>query len=175
MGKRGPPPKSKEERILEGNPAKRQMPKDRDEDDLSSGGLRMPTRMTEAERHVWRDTLESFPSWYFRQADKILLIAYCRAVVRLEKSENALKNKSAVEKRANGSPCLSPHIQVINTALAQVMQLSEALGLTRAKRKGVLPPQMPERPAQLSPSEGEPSTPAGEDQDVPLHLIRRRT
>jgi len=171
MGKRGPKPKSLETRVLEGNPANRPLPVRRDEDDLSSAGLRMPTRMTEMERQVWRETLEAFPSWYFKAADKILLIAYCRAVVRLEKSENALKNKSAVEKRANGSPCLSPHIQVINTALAQVMQLSEALGLTRTKRKGVLPPDLPARSAH-TPQAGEiPDTPDGEDQDIPSDLI----
>ena len=169
MGKRGPPPKSKEERVLEGNPAKRRLPVDHDEDDLSSDTLRMPTRLTEAERQVWRDTLEAFPSWYFRQADKILLIAYCRAVARLEKSEKALQNKSAVEKRANGSPCLNPHIAIINSALSQVVHLSDVLGLTRARRKGVVVPSVPQ--PHSTPTGGISDTPAGEERDIPDDLI----
>lgn len=169
MGKRGPKPKPNEERLLEGNPGKRPMRVDRDEDDLSSGGLRMPTRMTEMERQVWRDTLESFPSWYFRSADKILLIAYCRAVVRLEKSEKALQNKSAVLQRANGSPCLSPHIAIINSAMAQVIHLSEVLGLTRSKRKGVVASTVPQQPS--TPGVAIPDTLGGDEHDIPDDLI----
>lgn len=169
MGKRGPQPKAKQERLLEGNPSKRPIAPDVDEDDLSSGSLRMPTRMTEAERQVWRDTLDAFPSWYFRPADKMLLIAYCRAVVRLEKSEKALQNKSAVDKRANGSPCLNPHIAIINTALSQVVQLSEVLGLTRAKRKGVVA-TVPQPPQSLRGGEIS-DTPDGDEHDIPDDLI----
>lgn len=169
MGKRGPQPKPKEERLLEGNPSKRPLKAETDEDDLSSGSLRMPTRLTEGERQIWRDTLEAFPSWYFRPADKALLIAYCRAVVRLEKSEKALQNKSAVEKRANGSPCVNPHVAIINTALSQVVQLSEVLGITRSKRKGVVVPQasMPEQ----TPGGATPDTQGGAGQDIPDDLI----
>lgn len=169
MGKRGPQPKPKEERLLEGNPSKRKIKAEIDEDDLSSGSLRMPTRMSEGERQVWRDTLESFPSWYFKPADKYLLIAYCRAVVRLEKSESALKNKSAVQTRANGSPCLSPHIAIINAALSQVVQLSEVLGITRTKRKGVVvhPGNLPDR----TQDEETPDTQGGGGHDIADDLI----
>lgn len=154
---------------MEGNPSKRAIKPETDEDDLSSGSLRMPTRMTEGERAVWRETLEAFPSWYFRPADKMLLIAYCRAVVRLEKSEKALQNKSAVEKRANGSPCINPHIAVINTALSQVLQLSEVLGITRSKRKGIVAP-MAGLPVQPGP-EATSDTQGGGGQDIPDDLI----
>lgn len=169
MGKRGPQPKPKEESLLEGNPSKRPVKAEIDEDDLSSGSLRMPTRLTEGERAVWRETLDAFPSWYFRPADKALLIAYCRAVVRLEKSEKALQNKSAVEKRANGSPCVNPHIAVINTALSQVVHLSEVLGITRSKRKGVVVPQG-NSPDQ-TPTGGMHDTQAGGGHDIPDDLI----
>lgn len=172
MGKRGPAPKPEKERRLEGNPSNRPIVKQVDEDDLSSGSLRMPTRMSEGERQVWRDTLDAFPSWYFKPADKYLLIAYCRAIVRLEKSESALKNKSAVSARANGSPCLSPHIAIINSAVQQVTALSEMLGITRKTRKGVLPPdRLPQSPQ----GEVTPDTPVGDDQDIPDDLIARPT
>lgn len=171
MGKRGPAPKPEIERKLEGNPGKRAVSKAVDEDDLSFGSLRMPTRMSEFERAVWKDTLGAFPSWYFKPADKYLLIAYCRAVVRLEKSESALKNKSAVQTRANGSPCLSPHVAIINTAVQQVMSLSESLGLTRRVRKGILPPDPLPAPPQSQLGADGLNTPDGDDQDIPDSLI----
>lgn len=168
MAKRGPKPATNEQKALEGNPGKRKLVAQVDEDDLSSGSLRMPTRLTEYERQIWRDTLEAFPSWYFRPADKALLIAYCRAVTRLEKSEKALQNKSAVEKRANGSPCISPHVAIINAALAQVMALSDQLGISRKTRKGV---QAPSAPPSPYPGEVTPDFPAGGEQDIPDYLI----
>lgn len=121
----------------------------------------MPTRLTEMERAVWQDTVASFPSWYFTTADKMLLVAYCRAVVRLEKSEKALQKTAAVEKKANGSPCVNPHISIINMALAQVVQLSEKLCLTKATRRGIPPPS----PGNDRPSGGE--TPGALDGDGP--------
>ena len=140
MGKRGPAPKSPEDKALEGNPGKRKIERAVDEDDLSSGSLRMPTRMTEEERRVWTDTLAAFPSWYFTLADKYLLIAYCRTVARVEKSEKALQNTAAVITRANGSKCLNPHVALANAGVVQIKMLAEALGLTRRTRRGAIPP-----------------------------------
>jgi P27 family predicted phage terminase small subunit len=139
MAKTGPKPKSNEVKELEGNPGKRKLVRTVDEDDLSSGSLRQPQRLSEDERAVWQDVIGAFPGFYFTQADKFLLIAYCRAVVRVEKSESALKNKSTVLQRANGSPCLSPHVAVINSSVNQMMALAEVLGITKKVRKGVLP------------------------------------
>lgn len=170
MGKRGPKPKPLEEKLLEGNPGKGALVERVEEDDLSFGTLRMPQRLTEMERQVWNDTLMSFPSWYFRPADKMLLIAYCRAVVRLEKSEKALQNKSAVEKRSNGSPCISPHITVINSSLSQVMHLSEMLGITRKSRKDSMPLGVIAS-TEKETTEIESYQPVGDDQDVPEDLI----
>lgn len=139
MGARGPKPKSKEIKDLEGNPGKRKGSATVDPDDVSSTGLRMPQRLTVPEREVWQDTVASVPKWWFRQADKFLLMAYCRAVVRWDKAEVALQNKSPVTTRSNGSKCVDPQIQIVNAALKQVMDLAEVLRLTPAKRKEVGP------------------------------------
>lgn len=171
MGKRGPKAAPNEQKALEGNPGKRKLVAQVDEDDLSSGSLRMPTRLTELERQVWRDTLEAFPSWYFTLADKALLVAYCRAVVRLEKSEKALQNKSAVQARANGSPCISPHIAIINSALSQIMALSDQLGISRKHRRGVAAPQVPHQQPPSQPAAEISDSPAGGEQDIPDDLI----
>jgi phage terminase small subunit len=128
----------------------------------------MPTRLTEMERAVWQDTVSSFPSWYFTTADKMLLVAYCRAVVRLEKSEKALQKTAAVEKKANGSPCLNPHISIINMALAQIVQLSEKLCITKATRRGIPPPSPGNEP---SPGGGVPGDPDGDGPEFPTGLI----
>ena len=163
MGKRGPPPKDPEIKALEGNPGKRKIVAAVDEDDLSSGSLRIPMRMTEEERRVWQDTIGAFPSWYFTLADKYLLIAYCRCVARVERSEKALQKTQTVTERANGSKCLSPHVAAINQGVAQIKSLAEALGLTRRTRRGTLPPQQPV---------GEtPGTPAGVEQEFPASLL----
>jgi P27 family predicted phage terminase small subunit len=140
MAKRGRPPKPPEQRLLEGNPGKRPVPEVQDDTDQSFGALRMPQRLTEDERAVWQGTLSCFPDWYFTRADAVLLTTYCRAVVRLEKSEKALHTSAAVEKKSNGSRCVNPHMTVINTTLAQVIQLSNMLGLSKATRKGILTP-----------------------------------
>lgn len=160
MGKRGPAPKANAARALEGNPGNRRVVAQVDEDDLSSGSLRMATRLTEEERRVWADTLAAFPSWYFTAADKYQLIAYCRAVARMERSEKALQKTSTVEKRANGSPCLNPHVAVINAALSQVMALSDALGISRKHRRGAIPQPPPEG-----------VTPAGDGPEFPAGLL----
>ncbi len=134
MAKRGRPPKSPEIKELEGNPGNRPIQSVSVNDDLSSDGLRMPARLTEVERQVWQDTVCSMPSWWFRQADKYMLLLYCRAIARIEKSERALKNSDTILTRANGSKCLNPHLQVIQAGSSEVLKLSEMLGLTRARR-----------------------------------------
>lgn len=167
MGKRGPQPKSNEVKALEGNPGKRKIVRTVDEDDLSSGSLRQPQRLSEAERAVWQDVIGAFPGWYFTMADKFLLIAYCRAVCRVERSESFLKNKQTVTERANGSPCLSPHVAVINSSVTQMMALAEALGITKKVRKGVIPG--PDR--QPPPQQDDPTGPAGEEAEFEGDLI----
>lgn len=143
MARTGRPRKDPALEALEGNPGKRPIVQRVDEEDVSSGSLRMPTRMVEEERRVWVDTLSAFPEWYFTLADKYLLIAYCRAVARVERSEKALQNKSTVIERANGSKCLSPHVAVISTGVSEVIRLAEILGITRTKRRGQVLPSQP--------------------------------
>ena len=162
MGKRGPAPKDRKTRELEGNPANRPLPVDVDEEDVSSGSLRMPQRLTEDERRAWVDTLSAFPSWYFTAADKYLMIAYVRALARLERSERALQNGKSVDTRANGSKCVSPHIAIVNSSLAQVVQLSEKLGITRERRRGIVAPSAPVDQSQEQ---------DGGEQDIPDDLM----
>lgn len=155
MGLRGPKPKDPKIKALEGNPGKRKVTVEPDLDDMSSGSLRMPTRLTEEERRVWSDTVGAFPSYYFTLADKYLLVAYCRAVSRVERSEKALQKSSTVLERANGSKCLNPHIAAINLGVAQVKSLAESLGLTRRTRRGQAPPLGAMVPQQPDEPDGE--------------------
>lgn len=140
MGLRGPKPKDPKINALQGNPSKRPVRVEVEEADPSSGSLRMPTRLTEEERRVWTDTIEAFPSYYFTMADKYLLLAYCRAVARVERSEKALQKSSTVLERANGSKCLNPHIAAVNLGVAQIKSLAEALAITRRTRRGMTLP-----------------------------------
>ena len=134
MGARGPKPKSAELQAMQGNPGKR-APKHEDPiEDVSFGSLRMPQRLTEDERKVWVEILEAMPAWYFKPADKLPLIAYCRASARMEKAAKVLENQPSVIERANGSKCQSPHLAIYNEALDQMLKLTEVLGLGRKAR-----------------------------------------
>ena len=70
MGKRGPKAKSNKMKELEGNPGQRKLTEPEEELDLSTGSLRIPTRLCTDGKEVWRNLLSSFASWYFTWDDK---------------------------------------------------------------------------------------------------------
>ena len=165
MGKRGPQPKSSEIKKMEGNPGNRDPEDFSPREDLSTGGLFIPTSLRREEKDVWRYVLASMPSWYFRAADKHLLMTYCRVMCRLQRAERAMMRKPLISKRGNGAECLSPYMKVIEEAETKLVKLSDALGISRNKRFDVAPDRIPVDP--------ESAPRAGEDPDDFGDLVQR--
>lgn len=153
MGKRGPQPKSLKQKELEGNPGKRPLTPPPDDVDPALGGIKLPRRLTVAEQEIWRETVASMPDGYFTKVDQPNLIAYARCLNRMEKAERALQNTKMVQTRGNGSLARSPHVQIIEICLKQMLALQGALGISRDKRM-VRPVGMPAVP---------PTDPIGQD------------
>jgi len=167
MGKRGPKPKSAEQKRLEGNPGNRKIPPEGV--DVSSKGLNMPTRLTPDEREVWRHLMKAFPSWWFSKADRDLLMAYCRAQARLERAEKELRGESLVSERGNGGPCRNPLLDIIDKERAAVTRLSETLHLTRERRKSA---GFGPAPQAEAPVEADESATSGQAGSAPPNLHR---
>lgn len=166
MGKRGPKPKSNKKKALEGNPGNRKLTDPEQEVDITSGSLRLPTRLCTEGKAVWRDLMASFPTWYFTAADKDLLIIYCEQVALKTKLEKAMKGVSPVTKRGNGAECLNPRLKLIQETAVLILKLADKLQITREKRKGLArdpgePPAAPSTPDQTSGQDG-----AGQEDDV---------
>lgn len=165
MGKRGPKPKSNEKKALEGNPGQRKLQETPEEVDLSTGSLRIPTRLCTDGKQAWRDLMEAFPDWYFTAADKHLLVMYCEHIARRNKLERGMKREAMVKEGTNGRTWLNPKINAIMDLDKLIIQLSEKLGLTRDRRKGVA-----RRPGEAPPA-SRPQTPDldyEQDGDVPV-------
>lgn len=137
MGKRGPQPKSNEKKALEGNPGQRKLEETPQVEDVSTGSLRIPTRLCVEGKKVWHELMDSFPDWYFTGADKHLLVMYCEHVARRNKLEKQMRNAPMTVKRGNGSECLNPKVRAIMDIDPLVLKLAEKLGITRDRRRGI--------------------------------------
>lgn len=137
MGKRGPKPKSPEIKAMEGNRGNRKPVPEALEVDISEGKIAIPNGLRKDERQVWRELVASFPSWYFKPADRHLMMAYCRVVGRYNRADLALRRKPMVTMRGTGGEVVSPYIKVMEQAELQLVKISEKLGVTRDKRLGL--------------------------------------
>ena len=143
-------------KALEGNPGNRKLTEPKEEVDISSGSLRIPTRLCTDGKQAWHDLMDSFPDWYFTAADKHLLIMYCEHIARRNKLERGMRREAMVTKGENGRKWLNPKLNVIMDLDKLILQLSEKLGITREKRRGLA-----RRPDEAPPVPG----PAEQDQD----------
>lgn len=144
MGKRGPQPKSPENKALEGNPGNRNLQDYSPREDVSGSDLVTPRLTNADERQGYREVVEAMPKWWFTQADKHALIAYAQAYGRMRHARRVLTSESMVISRSNGSRCVNPILTVLQQAENDVMKWRDELGLSRAKR-AVAMPQDPER------------------------------
>jgi phage terminase small subunit len=151
-----------QKKALEGNAGQRKLVEPEVELDISTGSLRIPTRLCTDGKAVWRDLLSSFPKWYFTAADKDLLILYCKQVALKTKLERSMKRGKLVIERGNGSECLNPRIKAISDTAALILKLAEKLQIARGTRKG-LARDPNELPPAAQPTLGQTSEPVGEE------------
>lgn len=158
MGKRGPQPQSAETKALRGNTGNRPIPQVHEGVDVTYGALRMPHSLTKEQREVWKRLLTSFPDWYFSPADRDLLVSYCQVQARIATAERQMKRKKLIEKRGTGAACRNPLLDILEKERRMLLQLTNALGLGREKRKAVMP-------NVIAPSIKNPSDLDGDDPD----------
>ena len=58
----------------------------------------------------------------------------------IQRARKAMANKPLLTTRANGSEYVNPLLRINQQLETELMKLSEILGLTRAKRQGVVDP-----------------------------------
>lgn len=132
-GRRGPPPKPPELKILAGNPGHRRLPKKTPQPGI--GARTPPANLDRYARAEWRrlqPELERLRLW--RITDRQLFGAYCRAVGVYLAALDRVTADDLVVKTATGYPMKNPWLCVADRAFEQMRSLAGEFGFTPAAR-----------------------------------------
>lgn len=138
MGQRGPAPKPKTLKDLEGNPGKRTK---NDSAPEASGAPRCPAHLDEYGKAVWKRIRESMPDRLYGRADTELLAAYCQAAHMHRKAVQKIRTEGEVCEAESGALYQSPWVGILNKQAALMATLGTRLGLDPSARSGL---QLPE-------------------------------
>ena len=139
---------------MEGNPGNRDEDDFHPRQDVSEPGLLQSRLTNKDERAAWNHLVTCMPSWWFTEADRHALVAYCQAYGRMRQARRILLKEAMVISRANGSKCVNPILTVLTEAENSIMKWRDELGISRAKRMAVLPDDPERIPNQLDSGDG---------------------
>lgn len=135
MGKRGPKPKPKTLKELEGNPGKRAL------NDLAPqpiGRPICPAHLEPYAREVWDRIIGSMPEAVYTAAEQELLAAYCLAADMQRKAAIKIQEEGAVFVGPSGVPSQSPWVGILNTSAQRLATIGTRLGLDPTARSSIV-------------------------------------
>lgn len=135
MGKRGPKPKPKALKELEGNPGKRAL------NDLApqpTGRPICPAHLEPYARDVWDRVIGSMPETVYTAAEQELLAAYCLAADMQRKAALEIQDKGAVLVGPSGTLYQSPWTGILNQSAQRLATIGTRLGLDPTARSSLV-------------------------------------
>ena len=133
MGKRGPIPKSDEQRILEGNPSKRPLrgPSPKPEHSIPT----CPIWLSPLAKKEWkRITPELARLGLLTKLDRNVLAGYCVSFALWQQTQELLSKQGTVYLTGKGQLQPRPEIMVAKTAGEMMQSFAAELGLTPTSR-----------------------------------------
>jgi P27 family predicted phage terminase small subunit len=141
MGKRGPIPKSDDQRILEGNPSKRPL---RGESPKPGPGIpTCPNWLSPAAKREWkRVTPELSRLGILSRLDRNILAGYCSTYALWQQAQEVLSKQGTAYVTTKGKLETRPEVEIAKTAAEMMNAFAEELGLTPTSRARMnLPPE----------------------------------
>ena len=133
MGLRGPPPKPRALREIEGNPGKR--PLNPREPQPAVKRPRCPAYLDADARREWRRLVPILERMrVLTEADDIALANLCQQYALLQEAQIKLKKTGLLIKTRSGYIQQSPLVAIISTTVDQVNKLCREFGLTPSSR-----------------------------------------
>lgn len=93
--------------------------------------------LTEAEKPLWRDIVNTRGSDYWNRGDVPILKMYCRLVVDIERLTEEIREEGEVIFNTNGNPVVNPKITIRGFHEAKLFTLCSKLRMQPASRKSV--------------------------------------
>ena len=133
VGLRGPPPKPRAIRVLEGNPGKR--PLNPLEPQPRRARPKCPDYLDELAKREWRRLVPILERMrVLTEADGIALASLCQQYAMLQQAQAKLHKTGLLLKTRSGYIQQSPLVGIITAAVDQVNKLCREFGLTPAAR-----------------------------------------
>jgi len=145
VGLRGPPPKPRALRMLEGNPGKR--PLNEREPQPPIGRPRCPEYLDDLAKREWRRLVPILEKMrVLTEADDIALANLCMQYSLLQQAQVKLAKTGLLIKTRSGYIQQSPLVAIVANCVEQVGRLCREFGLTPASRTRIsVPPEEPGR------------------------------
>jgi P27 family predicted phage terminase small subunit len=133
MGKRGPIPKSDEQRILEGNPSKRPL---RGKTPKPPRNVpTCPTWLSPPAKREWkRVTPELARLGILSRLDRNILAGYCSSCALWQQAQEVLSKQGTVYVSTKGKLETRPEVEIAKTVGEMMQGFAEELGLTPTSR-----------------------------------------
>lgn len=135
----GRKPKPTYLKLLQGNPGKRELPKNEPKPPKAKGCVPMaPRHLTEPAKRQWRVVAKQLAGAnMLTELDVHALALYCEAYVRYRVANVQIEKFGAVVKAPSGWPVQSPFLAIANKALEQMTKLMIEFGMTPSSRSRV--------------------------------------
>lgn len=151
MGKRGPKPTPTRMRVLQGNPAKRPLPKNEPRPKRTERTPNMPAWLPEKARAIWKQHARAL--WdlgLLTQVDVDALAALCETEALYRTALEMIEREGAVwTNEQTGYSQQTAWVSVRNTTLKQMQQLWAEFGMTPSARTKVeVKPEATENPLE---------------------------
>lgn len=146
--KRGPRPKPRARRVLEGVPGHRRLPPDI----TPTGDAEMPRHLAGEAKTEWERVIGELRRLGLATSlDRAALAGYCQSWARWVEAERQIRRYGAIIKSPSGFPMQSPYLGVANMALKQMREFLVEFGMTPAARTRVESEEVPAPPLSVVP------------------------
>ena len=145
MGRRGPIPKSDEERMLEGNPSKRPMKGKSPRP--SSGAPTCPSWLSTEAKQEWRRLAPELARLgLLTKIDRALFAGYCSSCSWWRRAQEVIADQGSVYVTVRGRLETRPEVEISKLAMEQMKSLAGEFGLTPTSRARLRLPHTQEGP-----------------------------
>lgn len=90
--------------------------------------------LSDEEKGVWRDLVNTRPVDYFELSDVPLMKMYCRRIADIQRMDAIISMQGEVIRNLNGNPIVNPHVVARSIAETRVLALSAKLRILPAAR-----------------------------------------
>jgi P27 family predicted phage terminase small subunit len=136
MGKRGPPKKPTQLKLIAGNPGKREL--NHREPKPAKGRPVCPAAMSRRAKQIWKETCDQLASMgILAKADRHQIAAYCEAVALAELCNKVLTKEGVSFITPQGYVGARPEVAVRNRAWTTLRQFAKEFGLTPSARANI--------------------------------------